>query len=212
MDPEKLQQAWQSQPGGSQIHIDADVLIREVRRNQHSFKATIFWRDLREISAAVVVLVVVSLDVVFRGVRQNWPWLLMCVGAAFVAGYILFDRRRQRRNAPHYEGALMSHIEQSLRDVEHQIWLLKNVFWWYLLPLALGALIPNFYFFATSLATRGLHAILGPFIRNNVILFAIFYGAYLLNQFAVRRGLEPRRQELLATRRSLLNAEEQPHD
>ena len=208
MDPEKLKQTWQSQPGGAQIRIDADVLIREVRRNQHSFRTTIFWRDFREIGVALIALIAVSVDVAIRGVRANWPWLLLGAGAAWVAAYILFDRRRQRRNAPHYTGTLISHIEQSLKDVEHQIWLLKNVFWWYLLPLALGALIPTFYFFATALATRGLHAVVGPFIRVNAICIAIFYGVYLLNQYAVRRGLEPRRRELLAMRQSLLDTEE----
>src|SRR6476646_6237104 len=63
MDPEKLREAGQSQRGGSQIQIDADALMREVRRNQQSFRATIFWRDFREILAALVVLVAVSLDV-----------------------------------------------------------------------------------------------------------------------------------------------------
>ncbi len=208
MDPEKLQQAWQSQPGGSQIHVDADALIKEVRRKQQSFRATILWRDFREILAAFCVMVAVSLDVVFKGIQKNWPWLFLVVGAAWVVGYLLFDRWRQRPNAPRYEGALSSHVEQSLKDVEHQIWLLRNVFWWYLLPLALGCLIPNLYFLAKDLGTRELQAILVPFVRNTGILLAIFYGAYLLNQYAVRSGLEPRRRELLAIRESLLNTEE----
>ena len=208
MGPEKLQQAWQSQPSGSQIRIDADVLISEVRRNQLSFRATIFWRDFRELLAAVFVIVAVSVHVMFKGIQENWPWLLVGVGAAFVAAYILLDRWRQRRHAPHYEGALISHIEQSLNDVEHQIWLLRNVFWWYLLPCALGGLIPMVYFFATDLATRELQSALGPFVRNTTIFLGIFYGVYLLNQYAVRRGLEPRRRELLAMRDSLLNTEE----
>jgi len=211
MDPEKLQQAWQSQPSGSQIHIDADVLMREVRHNQQSFRVTIFWRDCREIFVAMIVLVVVSLDVAVRGIGRNWPWLLIGVGAAWAAGYLLFDRWRQRRNAPHSEGTLVAHIEQSLKDVEHQIWLLKNVFWWYLLPIALGGLIPTLYFFATDLRTRQFHAVLGPFLFTTGIFIAIIYGAYLLNQYAVRRGLEPRRRELLAMRDSLLNSEES-HD
>jgi hypothetical protein len=208
MDPEKLRQAWQSQPSGSQIHIDADVLVREVRRNQQSFRATIFWRDFREILAAAFVVVAVSLHVVLKGIEEHWPWLMLGVGAAFVAAYILFDRWRQRPNAPHYDGALISHIEQSLKEVEHQIWLLRNVFWWYLLPCALGGLFPSVYFFATDLATRELQDFLGPFLLSTGIFVAIFYGVYLLNQYAVRRGLEPRRQELLAMRDSLLDTEE----
>lgn len=208
MDPEKLRQAWQSQPSGSQIRIDADVLMREVRRNQHSFRATIFWRDFREIFAAIAVLVVVFLDVAFRGLHKNWPWLLIGVGAAWAAGYLLFDRWRQRRNAPQYEGTLLSHIEQSLKDVEHQIWLLRNVFWWYLLPITLGCMLPTLYFFAKDLARREFLVAAGPFVRATGIFIAVAYGVYLLNQYAVRRGLEPRRQELLALRQSLSDTEE----
>ena len=211
MDPEKLRQTWQSQPSGSQIHIDTDVLIREVRRNQQGFRATIFWRDFREIFAALFVVVGNSLFVVFRGIHANWPWLLLGVGALWVAGYILFDRWRQRRNAPHYEGALIPHIEQSLKDVEHQICLLRNVFWWYLLPLASGGLIPMVYFLAIGLPRelRGafLWSFLGLFVGTTGTFIAVFYGIYLLNQYAVRRVLEPRRQELLAMRECLLNAE-----
>lgn len=208
MDPEQLRQAWQSQPSGSQLHIDADVLIREVRRNQQGFRATIFWRDVREILVALLIIVATSLHVMFKGIRENWLWLLMGVGAAWVAGYLLYDRSRRRRNAPHYDGALIPHIEQSLKDIEHQIWLLTNVFWWYLLPLAVGVLIPSLYFFATDLANREWQAIIWPFVWRTGIFLAIFYGVYLLNQYAVRHGLEPRRQELLAMRDSLLNAGE----
>ena len=208
MDPEKLRQAWQSQPGGAQIRIDADVLVREVRRNQQGFRATIFWRDFREIFVALIVMVSVSLHVVSRGIGRHWPWLGLSAGAAFVAGYILVDRWRRRGETPRFEGDLLSHIEQSLKDVEHQIWMLKNVFWWYLLPLIVGALIPNIYFLVADLATRKLRTFLGPFILSSCIFAAVCWGAYLLNQYAVRRGLEPRRRELLEMRESLLKEEE----
>ena len=212
MDPEKLRQVWQAQPGGSQIRIDADVLIREVRRNQQSFRASIFWRDFREIFVALLIAVGNSLFIVFRGIAANWPWLLLGVGALWVAGYLALDRWRQRRDAGHYDGALVWHIEQSLKDVEHQIWLLRNIFWWYLLPLALGGLIPMTYVFAIGLR-RELHgpsvwSFLGLFAATAGTFIAIFYGVYLLNRHAVRRVLEPRRQELLAMRESLLHTEE----
>ena len=208
MDLEKLREAWRSQPGGGQIRIDADVLVREVRRNQQSFRATIFWRDVREVLAAVVVMAWVSLDVAFRGIGRNWPWLGLVAGAAFVAGYLLVDRWRRRREAPRVEGDLLSHIERSIKDVEHQIWLLRNVFWWYLLPLIVGTLVPNVYFLVADLATRKLRTFLGPFILSTCVFAAVCYAAYFLNRHAVRRGLEPRRRELLAMRESLLKAEE----
>jgi hypothetical protein len=79
-------------------------------------------------------------------------------------------------------------------QVSHQIWLLKNVFWWYLLPLQIGlaALIGSV---AWQARAAGLAVIMG------LAAFALGcgllgWGVYHLNQIAVRKSLEPRRQEL----------------
>jgi hypothetical protein len=68
------------------------------------------------------------------------------------------------------------------------------VFWWYLLPIqvGLGALIGSVVWQARF---AGLAVIIGLTVFA-LVCGLICWGVYKLNQFAVRKSLEPRRQEL----------------
>lgn len=72
--------------------------------------------------------------------------------------------------------------------------LLRNVFWWYLLPIqvGLGALICSVVW---QLRHAGLAVILG-LMGYALVCGLLCWGVYKLNQYAVRKTLEPRRQEL----------------
>jgi hypothetical protein len=56
MNFEEIQQMWGRQDNGGRIVIDADVLLKEVRRNQRQFASTIFWRDFREVGVAILMV------------------------------------------------------------------------------------------------------------------------------------------------------------
>ena len=97
---------------------------------------------------------------------------------------------------------LVRGVESSLAEVEHQIWLLRNVHWWYLLPLA----VPMLAFFAHTFwrLSRGNvweAAIATSFVT--VVVGGVYTWIYWINQKAVRSTLEPRRQELTSMLRSL---------
>jgi len=49
MEPDKYQQAWQARTSQVRVTIDADLLLKEVQRNQRDFRATIFRRDVVEV-------------------------------------------------------------------------------------------------------------------------------------------------------------------
>jgi hypothetical protein len=199
MDPDNLQQAWKTQSSQTRLTIDAELLLKEVRRNQRYFAAMIFWRDVREVG---ISLLMVPLWL-YLGVKLSlpWTWYLTVPAMVWIAGYMLADRMRHNRQPPEPGEPLRQRVESSLAQVEHQIWLLRNVLWWYLLPLALSALA----FFAqvawqersggwwTALAVSVVIALV-------VIVFA---GVYWLNQYAVRSELEPRRVELETLHMSL---------
>lgn len=112
----------------------------------------------------------------------------------WVAGYMLVDRMRHKRRPPEPGESLRQRAETSLAQIEHQIWLLRNVLWWYLLPQALAGLA---FFGQSAWLERGggwwtvlavsLAAALGTIV---------YAGAYWVNQYAVRAELEPRRREL----------------
>jgi hypothetical protein len=119
----------------------------------------------------------------------------------WIAGYMLANRMRHKRQSPEPGAPLRQRVESSLAQVEHQIWLLRNVVWWYLLPLAL----PFLAFFGQGAWQERS----GGWWTALVILEAValgvivLAGVYWLNQYAVRCGLEPRRRELETLLRSL---------
>ena len=199
MIPDDFKQAWQTQSSQTRLTIDAELLLKEVRRNQRQFTATIFWRDVREVGLALLMVPLWF----YMGAKLSlpWAWYLTVPALVWIAGFMLADRMRHKRQPPASGEPLRQRVESSLAQMEHQIWLLRNVFWWYLLPPALSILA----FFGqiawetraggwlTALATAGLVS----------VVFIVFAGVYRLNQDAVRSELEPRRLELEALLASL---------
>jgi drug/metabolite transporter (DMT)-like permease len=196
-----FQKTWQSQPE-ARVRVAPEVLLAEVRRNQRNFKTMIFWRDFREVFVAAVMTAWFG----WAGVHQGWSWFVLAGGCFFVGMFILADRWRRRGRAARFGDSLLGCVEASLADVEHQIWLLRNVLWWYLLPIAIGMFV--------VFTQMGFRPDDTPWLRWIVIggISAICAGAfafvYWINQHAVRKELEPRRQELLSMRESLLAGEE----
>lgn len=203
MHPDELKRLWQTQASQARLTIDADLLLKEVRRNQQAFTAIIVGRDIREVGTALFMIPVWF----YLGAKLSlpWTWYLTVPVLLWIAGFMLVDRKRHHRDAPEPSAPLREHVEISLAQVEHQIWLLRNVFWWYLLPPSLSLMA----FFAQVSWHTGARAGGSRWVSAFVMavlcsVVAIMYaGVYWLNQKAVRTYLEPRRQELLAVRASL---------
>jgi len=138
----------------------------------------------------------------YLGARNSspWTWYLTVPVLIWLVGFILVDRMRHKRKPTEPGDPLLESVKESLTQVEHQIWLLRNVFWWYLLPPTIS--ISAFFAHVTLLVSKDwLDALGGAGLF--VFLFTLYYFIYYLNQRAVRLQLEPRRQELLALLASL---------
>jgi hypothetical protein len=203
MSPDELKQAWQGQSAAGELKVDADLVLREVRRNQQSFNSVIFWRDMLEVSVGVSLVP----TWLFLGARLSlpWSWYLSVPAIIWVIACFLVERVRHAQRLPPADETLRQCLERSLADVEHQIWLLRNILWWYILPPALTA-----FTFVSHVAWLGrsegwlTFLVLLPVFA--VMIFT-FWGIYSVNQNAVRTKLEPRRQELLALLASLKGPE-----
>ncbi len=138
---------------------------------------------------------------------DGWPWLLLAGTCVWVGGFILIDRLWRRGRAASFGDTLLGCVEASLDAVEHQIWLLKNVLWWYLMPLAIGMAVA---LISMSADVRDTHWFAwSVFFLVGLFCAAVFLWVYRINQAAVRKELEPRRQELLAVRESIKGNEDQ---
>jgi hypothetical protein len=204
MNPDSFKEAWRAQTSQTRLTIDADLLLKEVRRNQSAFTAIIFWRDVREVGVSLLMVPIW----LYLGAKHTlpWTWYLGVPALLWIAGFMLVDRMRHKQHSSESGASLRRSVESSLGEVEHQIWLLRNVLWWYLLPPGLAVLA--FFGQCAWTAPSGVWWI-PLFITGAVALEALVVGGtYWLNQKAVSSELEPRRQELQGLLASLTDATE----
>ncbi len=202
---DKLQHAWQSQrcatPG-----INPDQLLKVARLERR----VLFWGDIFVVLTFLFVLVLM-LRAAFRDIHEDWPWLFSAVSDVWVAGFVLFDRWRRRRDAAHADEPLLAHVEWSIKDIEHRMRQDRNSLWWYIMPIALGCMIPPVLFFAMDYSKRPLLASLIPLLFTLGGFVVTFTFVHLVMKYGGRVALETRRRELQALRalrESLLNTEE----
>lgn len=195
----ELQKTWQKDTARSKLTIDSDTLLVEVRRNKKCFESAVFWRDVREVGVSFVVAVFL----LYQSVKLNlWSLYLPVLACIFVGFFMVIDRVVQKKKLPKLSDPLAGCIKISLIQVEHQIWLLKNIFWWYLLPFIIG--ISLFWGHGGWKARSNPTALI--FIGGCFVgLIVIFTGVYYLNQYAVRKELLPRKQELESLLNNLTN-------
>jgi CubicO group peptidase (beta-lactamase class C family) len=202
MEPDKYQQAWQAHTSQTRVTVDADLLLKVVQRNQRDFRATILRRDVIEVGVGLLMLPYW----IYQGLTSSlpWTWWLGVPAIIWVVAFFLVDRMRHPQTPSDPGEPLLTCVKNSLNQVEHQIWLLRNIFWWYLLPFTIALLA----FFAhvawqSGVATNDWLAAFAFATFLFVFVFALYSFIYYLNQRAVRTQLEPRRRELLALISSL---------
>lgn len=189
MNFDDLQKAWQSQTG-RKLSLDADLLLEMVHRNKKSFESMVFWRDVREAGTAFVLTAYFTCSAI---TDHLWPLYVTAAGCLWVGLFILRDHWIQRRINPIAKDSLKECVETSLKQVIHQTWLLKNVAWWYLMPIELGLSV-----FIGYLLWQVRHVgwALAAVLAYSLVCYLIFRFTYWLNQKAVEVDLKPRRQEL----------------
>jgi len=202
---DKFQQAWQSQRCAAPP-TNADDLLKGVRRERQ----VAFWADAFVISVLVGVGASMS-RFTFRDLHRNWPWMIYVASDVWVIGFILFNRWRRRRHAARYDEPLLAHVEWSIQDIEHRMWQDRCSLWWYILPLALGCMVPPIFFFWMEHGKRPLAASLTPLLVVEGVFVAVFTFVHLVMRYGQRKANGKRRLELDALqtlRESLSNTEE----
>ncbi len=200
MEPDALQRAWRSQDA-QQVTIDVESLLSLVKRNHRDFRSILLRRDTIEIGIALPLTVLFATQGV---ISASWSWFVMAAACLFIAVFMLADRYRQNRKLASPSDTLTAWADRSRADVEHQIWLLKNVFWWYLLPPLIG-LTCVYGHHMWQVRHADVSFLVERFVLPGLLAAscAVLYAVYLLNQYAVRKDLEPRLEELKALTESL---------
>ncbi len=208
---DELQKNWQSQQADPKLAINPDLLLKEIKRNKENFEAAIFWRDVREIGTGFVTSVFFFAGCVFfwlLGLKNFvWPLLLLIVLGIGVGTFMIVDRIIQKKKRAEFTESLVDCANNSLSQVEHQIWLLKNILWWYLLPLGAGVIIWFSYCGISIITSQSPSVGWLLFILACIVgTILLYWGIYWLNQRAIRKDLALRKHELEELLVSLENA------
>ena len=191
MTDEDLKNIWAQQRASERSVPVAPEDVWRLAGESERFESTIFWRDVREWAATVVVAGVL-LFYVFRQPTIHW----LPIGAAILAclpmTYVAIIR--QKRPAAEPSRSLTDHLRESIASVRHQVRLLRSVLWWYLAPLALSLLLIQI----DATRTGRVHFD-GKLLLSSVVTVGVFFGIWKLNQRAVRIDLEPRLRALEKT-------------
>jgi hypothetical protein len=181
------------------ITVHADTLFKVVERNKRSFERMIFWRDVLEVGGGIAVAMAAAFFAKVLGC--GWPFYVLAVSAVWYVGFMVVDRIRQGKNVPALSEPLSACINASIRQVNHQIWLSKNVVRCCLLPVGIGLL---FAFCDIVYLLRPRSWIDIPvFLATLVLCAAVLRDVYRNNERAVREEFQPRKRELEALLNSL---------
>ena len=192
------------------LGTDVQTVLKQVQERQREFNRSVFWRDVREIAASLVVAAVFALIGVappFGG----WPFYAAAALMLGVGLLMMVDRVRQRHLAQAFGESAKDYIERSLMQVNHQIRLLENVFWWYVLPCAIAYVLVGAHVVATaSSQLQGQMAyrlVMAMVLGGTALGGTVFCTVYRMNRSAVRTDLVPRQEQLRNLSRALSQTE-----
>lgn len=191
-----MKNLWQSQPTEP-----PSMRPEELRGKMNKFDRRIFWRNLREYAAGVLVIAI------FGYYEWNFRALLVRLGSGLIiAGtlYVIYQlhRRASTRPAPADLGSSTC-IEFHRKSLERQRDALRTVWSWYLLPLVPGLSVLFIGSIASQRAAHPGH--LGQLVINILasqgIIPAVFFAVWKLNRRGAER-LQTQIDELDALRKS----------
>lgn len=130
MNTSDLEIIWRKQslqaPDVEKIALIVDTIGADDRK----FRSAIWWRDFREIGAAVLFAIFSSL------VSHTWLKWISVGSFLFIAAYLWRSRTSKKDGAEPLN--LAAKLERMLVETDTQIRLLRSVLWWYLLPVAIA--------------------------------------------------------------------------
>ena len=185
MNDDELKRLWREQPLALPAELSGTAPLAELRKRMKRFDRTIWWRDLREVAACLVVIAVFGIYFIWIPTAlARVGCVLTILSAIFIAWRLLGSKRQAGRETP--GASIMDSLRVELSKVETQIRLLRSVWWWYVLPILTGAEV--FYFGVNRDATA----------RTVSVISSLLLGWFIdwLNQRAVRRKLVPLKIQL----------------
>lgn len=165
-----------------------EEILALVQTRSRRFQRQIRFRDWRELIAGGIVAVMIAPAAMQSAFVVRAGAVIVLAGVVLTAFRLLRARRLGATRASDPAAPVATALRAELDEVDAQISLLRNVGWWYVAPLIGGSVL----IVAGSRGRAGTWFTLGYTAFASLLAWAII----ALNRRAVRRVLEPKRQEI----------------
>lgn len=192
MEFEEMKRIWDMQRDEPLYAIDERTLHDRVIRKNAGI------RRMASVSEWSLLFMAfgMALAMIVEGVLQNELYQLP-QGVIFllVAAYIYYDRKQRLKYDGRSDRTLLGDLEQAIRTIDYHIRRQRRFVWWFLLPAVVAVLVS------------------APFTWSGKPwwLWLLALGAFGVSWWVVRlelrRTIAPRREDLEALRRMLLEAD-----
>jgi hypothetical protein len=191
---DNMKNLWQSQPAEP-----TRIRLEDLRKKMNKFDRRIFWRNVREYAAGVMVIAA------FGFYEWRLHGLLLRVGSGLmIAGtlYVMYQiHRRASLQSASADLGLSTCIQFHRKSLERQRDALRTVWSWYLLPFVPGFAV---FLLGSTMSQWAAHpGNLGHFVIASLIsptlVAAVFFAIWELNRRAAEK-LQTQIDELDALR------------
>jgi hypothetical protein len=185
MNEAELKSLWQRQELQPPVSLPDAEIMNRMRQKLRQFDRNIFRRDMREgVACAVVVGMFLWEFFVESAALARTGCIVVIAAAVVIFGKLVVRRHfKTKRGEP---DSVKEFLEKERRKMTREIFLLRSVFWWYILPLLVGE----------ELFVFGLPRPLANKLVATAVCVAVSGFVYWLNQRAVRKYLVPLQEEM----------------
>ncbi len=202
MNPDDpLKRAWQSQFSDRRLALNEDLILQQLRRHHHDFRLALYGADLVMVVIGCVLLGITGYGLYLSSQWAAWAaWgmLLMLVPIGGFTLWIIMDRLRHLHRHPWRDTSIKACAESMLAEINHRIWLCRNVVWWFILPVIFiaDAGFRCYVAWKTSALAGSASDAVGPVA--SVLLDTVIAGViiYCVFRWLVTKGFQPRKREL----------------
>ena len=172
-----LKEIWNSQEGVSLTR--SQKIEAQFGNRSNRLRSKILTRDIVESVAAGVLVVPLSIGLFYANSKLEWWGILTLLLACCVIPLVLWWGRRQTNAS--LQLSFVESLEQEIAFLQRQVFLLSNVYWWYILPIYAGVAL-------MAIGVGGLNIFVMAYLLNTALLCEMLR---LMNVTAAEDALWP---------------------